>query len=388
MLALPTNVRGMLLMVGASGLLNVQLSMVGKLVESGWPDFPMLSLTLSLQVPCVLAWLCFSRPSLPKLQDLKWLFLAGFFFAGSFVLMVLSVGMGIPIGDFAALNSANVVFAAFLGRMFLNEQLHWLHCVAVLSSISGAVLIAKPAMIFGGGEVNDSTWIGYALALGSGLCDAGIYISMRKTGNCSPAFAMLAFVVAGSVTMLACIPLALGSMQDAFHPLALAPAEASGWIAGLFAFGSVSLVMFALAAQICPASVSATVDTATRMTSGYAAQVILFGASLDPLTISGAVLMFASVATMALLQAPAVPSEPSEESVEIESNKPAQTEDEATTNDDEELESLASFVASEFAGSASHPVALRMRRFAAGSADLSARTIGALTLASAVPASA
>merc|ERR1740133_62603 len=122
------------------------------------------------------------------------------------------------------------------------------------------------------------------------------------------------------------------------------------------------------------------------MTSGYAAQVILFGASLDSLTIGGAVLMFTSVATMALLQAPAVPSEPSEESAEIESNKPAQTEDEANnTNDDDELESLASFVASEFAGSAAHPVALRMRRFVAGSADLPARTIGALALASAVP---
>jgi drug/metabolite transporter (DMT)-like permease len=377
-------IRGMLLMVGAAGLLNVQLVMTGKLIEAGWPDFLMLGLALALQAPCVGLWLAISQPKVPKMQECTWIFLAGIFFSGSFGLMVLALRLGIPIGDFAALNSVNVVFAAFLGRTFLKEQLHCLHFVAVLSSVAGAVLIARPGFIFGAAEgENDSSWLAYVVALCSGFCDAGIYICSRKSSDCSSGFVLLSFTLQGSVTTIACAPLVSGSMWSVLAPLMTSPYEACGWVAALTAVSAVSLIMFVFAAQWCPASLSATVDTATRMTTGYLAQALLFGASLSAFTVGGAALMFASVATMALVQTSSPKSENSAakevSEVALDSTVPEVAHQDEDSNEDETW-SFASFVAAEFAVASPHSTALRMRRFAASNDDLPARTIGALAV--------
>lgn len=381
----------MLLMVGAACLLNVQLAMTSKIVEAGWPEFVMFGLALALQTPCVGVWLAISQPKVPELQDCKWIVLAGLFFSGSFVLMVLALRFSIPMGDFAALNSVNVVFAAFLGRAFLKEQLHCLHFVAVVSSVAGAVLIARPRFIFRSAEgETDPSWIAYVFALCSGFCDAGIYICSRKSSDCSSSFVLLSFTLQGSITTITCTPLVLGSMQSALAPLMTSPDEACGWVAALFAVLGVSLVMFTFAAQWCPASLSATVDTATRMTTGYLAQVLLFGASLSGFTIGGAVLMFVSVVTMTLVQTTSSDSAKSKakevSDITLESSMPVETKHDEDNND-EETESLASFVAAEFAVSSPHSTALRMRHFAARSANLPARTIGALAIVT-VPTSA
>lgn len=372
----------MVLMVGSAGLLNVQLAMTRKLVEAGWPDTVMLGLVLAIQALCMALWLAISQAELPKLQDCKWIVLAGLFFAGSFVLMVLALRLAIPIGDFAALNSVNVVFAAFFGRAFLKEQLHCLHFVAVLSSVAGAVLIARPPFIFESAEgESDTLWIAYVFALCSGVFDACIYICSRKCSSCSSGFILLSFTLQGCVTTIACTPLVFGSMQSALAQFAAFPWEACGWVAASFAVSSGSLVMFTFAAQWCPASLSATVDTATRMSTGYLAQVLLFAASVSGFTIGGAALMFVSVVTMTLVQTSSSDAEtsyPTDVSVAtLESSTSGETKH-SEDNDDEETESLASFVAAEFAAADPHPTPLRLRRLAAKSADLPARTIGAL----------
>merc|ERR1711865_810336 len=95
------------------------------------------------------------------------------------------------------------------------------------------------------------------------------------------------------------------ALQDGGLPFTMLVAEpvmVVAWTAALFVTGLVSILLFTCAAQRCPAAASATIDTATRMISGYAAQVALFAASLDVTTGIGALCMFASVAIMALLQ--------------------------------------------------------------------------------------
>lgn len=170
-------------------------------------------------------------------------------------------------------------------------------------------------------------------------------------------------------------------MQSALAQFAAFPWEACGWVAASFAVSSGSLVMFTFAAQWCPASLSATVDTATRMSTGYLAQVLLFAASVSGFTIGGAALMFVSVVTMTLVQTSSSDAEtsyPTDVSVAtLESSTSGETKH-SEDNDDEETESLASFVAAEFAAADPHPTPLRLRRLAAKSADLPARTIGAL----------
>mmetsp|Transcript_29860 Transcript_29860/g.46593 ORF Transcript_29860/g.46593 Transcript_29860/m.46593 type:complete len:390 (-) Transcript_29860:84-1253(-) len=389
-------------MAGAGLLLNVQLAMMSKLLELGWPDFSLLGAAMVLQGASVAVWLVTAPPPIPTLHECKWVLLAGVSFAGSFSLMVFAVRAGVPIGDFAALNSANVVFAAFLGRIFLKEALRSVHFMAVFSSMVGAVLISKPVVFFGHVEERDvnSAWIGYLLALGSGFCDACIYICSRKCAASSPGLVLLSFTAIGSMVMIACAPFVLESFESAVEPFLASPMEGLGWLAATYAIGVLSLLMFTLAAQWCPAAVSATVDTATRMISGYAAQVFLFGASLDPFTFGGAGLMLCSVVAMALLQ----PSNPSpEECVRHDDFTSCTSESEASKRscrtdgieveegdnpiNEEDSESLASFVAAEFTGSLSHHMSVRFRRSTVNSSDITARTLGAISVG-VVPASA
>lgn len=374
-------VRGMLLMVGSGVVLNIELAILGKLAQSGWPDFPILGFALAAHAACLAAWLVVSQPLLPNLQDCTWLVLAGVCFSASVATMVFAVRMGLPMGDFAALNSANVVFAAFLGRAFLQERLHWLHFVAVGSTVAGAVLISKPAIIFGSDKEAGSMWLAYVLAIISGFFDAGTYICCRKCHNCSSDnFVILSFTALSSMTVFACTPLVMESVTNIWAPFIASPWEGAGWLGLMCILSGASLTCYSLAAQWCPAAVSATVDTATRMSSGYAAQVLLFDASLGPFTIGGAALMFVSVVIMALVQTP-----PAAEETTAAQIAPFDDIAAPKAEDDDENESLASFVAAEFAGAYPHPEALRLRRTSANTVELPARTIGIQGLGAGAP---
>eukprot|EP00929_Paragymnodinium_shiwhaense_P033875 TRINITY_DN18521_c0_g1_i2.p1 TRINITY_DN18521_c0_g1~~TRINITY_DN18521_c0_g1_i2.p1 ORF type:complete len:194 (+),score=43.11 TRINITY_DN18521_c0_g1_i2:271-852(+) len=153
--------------------------------------------------------------------------------------------------------------------------------------------------------------------------------------------------------MFAVIP-AFGGTQGQFDRLEGAPAEATGWVSLVALVGIVSVLMFSAAAQWCPAAVSATVDTATRMVVGYLMQVIFFGGSLDFLTSVGAICMLLSVAIMSLVKPNLEESaEEATQATTSASNAPSSisqdTEASAPRADDaDETESLASFVASEF----------------------------------------
>jgi len=124
------------------------------------------------------------------------------------------------------------------------------------------------------------------------------------------------------------------------------------------------------------------------MISGYAAQVVLFAASLNVHTLVGAVCMFSSVGIMALVQPRA------DEDVSVSTDSDATEVAEAgvvapqLASEDDENESLASFIASEFASPAPRDARsspLRMRRSCVGGEPV-AKTIGSLALASVVSA--
>lgn len=373
----------MMLMVGASLLLNVQLAECKMLTERGLPDFLLISMAMAVQGLCVLAWAAVARPMLPEKGSCKWLLAAGLFFAGSFTAMVLAVRVGLPLGDFAALNSSNIVFATFMGRAFLGERLHWAHSIAVVSSFAGALLIAKPEFLFGSKEgASDEAWLGAALALASGFCDAGIYICARKTEAASPVWLVATFSLFGTVSSFA-----VAALQDGGLPLAVIVAEplmAAGWTMVLFVTGFVGIVLFTCAAQWCPAAASATIDTATRMISGYAAQMVLFAASLNVLTLAGAACMFLSVAIMALMQPQADSNVSDNAASDIAEVVEAGVAAPPLTGEDDDNESLASFIASEFASPAPREprsMPLRMRRSRVGGEPV-AKTIGSLAAAS------
>eukprot|EP00928_Gymnodinium_smaydae_P023008 TRINITY_DN19151_c0_g1_i1.p1 TRINITY_DN19151_c0_g1~~TRINITY_DN19151_c0_g1_i1.p1 ORF type:complete len:390 (+),score=55.39 TRINITY_DN19151_c0_g1_i1:49-1170(+) len=338
------NLWGVLLMIGAAILFNVQLVVITYVTESGWSDLTLLGITSVLFVLLLIPYILFGRRPLPARKESLWIFAVGAFMSLSSISMVIALQLHVQIGDFAALNSSNVVFAALLGRIFLGERLNLGHIIAVVCSLAGAVLISKPAALFGSEQQtsNHPFWIGSVISLFSGLSDACVYISSRRCAKASPEYVMLSFNIQLIVVFVAA---AFASQTWSVVQFVQAPWLGIGWISALFASLIIGGPMFTLAAQQCPAAISATVDTATRMMSGYLFQVVLFGATIDGFTAAGAMLMLASVAAMTLMQLFFPSSMDHEQS---NTAAPVVAEAGAEVECEDDTDSLVSFAASEF----------------------------------------
>merc|ERR1719401_3277471 len=111
--------------------------------------------------------------------------------------------------------------------------------------------------------------------------------------------------------------------------------------------------MISAGAKWCPAAASATLSNAAGMVSAYIAQVVLFGMVPKPITLAGAALMLASIVAMALARGPqpraqdAAPVALPHRAGELREGVP-EAEPSVSAQDDDENESLASFIASEF----------------------------------------
>lgn len=356
---------GILLMMCSGTLLNVLLGICQHLVSIGWPDLFIMAVDNAIVALLALTWLLAHRPALPERSEIKWIFAAGFAFTMSYVCMLLAVRIGISLGDFASLNSTNVVFAALLGRIFLSEPLQAPHVAAAVSSVVGATLISQPEALFGNSGGSAAPWFAYLFAMLSGLGDAGIYICSRRLSDMSPAYLVLSFNAQSAVASFACAASVEGGM--AMHLLAAAPLEAVGWVLGSASVYLISLVVFTLASQWCPAAVSATTDTATRMIVGYGAQLLLGAAPLDGLTLAGAALMLCGVVVMALARTPESVDAPEKETSQPSAAADATAEHVVSEIDDacSDTSSLVSFIASEFTNVAPQPWGsshLRQRR--------------------------
>merc|ERR1719162_408329 len=143
----------------------------------------------------------------PTLKQWKWLFLMSVFGFLSFLFSVLAIRLGASPGDVASLQSVNVVVAAVLGRLFLNERLGPIHLLSLLCSVGGAVLISKPEFIFGGSDEGGAQGalarLGLAFAPMSGFFLASAFVCTRKMGTinmwilpaCTMAISIVGFFV-------------------------------------------------------------------------------------------------------------------------------------------------------------------------------------------------
>jgi drug/metabolite transporter (DMT)-like permease len=273
------------------------------------------------------------------------------------------------------LASINTVVAALLGRAFLGEKLQWMHGIAVLCSISGATLISKPSFIFSSSSVDGSEkWVGYILAAASGLTQACVFISARKSNkssllllNFSPAFfCTLAFGL---------IPLTPVIDDSSLAPVANSPLTAAAFLAMFVSIQFGAMTTNSAASSWCPAAVSATVNTGAKMVSSYIAQSLLFSVVPETLTVCGAALMLSAVVIMAIARLPGRQSAPAvAASSEPEMQPGIQSSDDIP--DDDDNESLASFIAAEFVELTPHEKPVRLRR--PGAHDPEARQIGAV----------
>lgn len=371
----------MLLML-LNGILSTSMTVSGKLLKDmQWPYFRIMCVSTLMVLLTLCARIVATRSQLPECDQLKWLGLRGVFGASTFILMISAVRMGASPGDAASLASINIVIAALLGRVFLGEQLRWTQGIAVVFSLLGSVLITRPALLFGG-RAEATSFSGLALASMSGLTQASLYICARKSSkssllmlNLSPAlFCALVFGI---------LPVTPFVDDYSLAPVVRSPLWAIALVTTFFLIAFGAMATNSAASSWCPAAVSATTSTGSKMVSGYIAQSLLLGRQIEPLTICGAALMLIAVIIMAAARLPGRRA--------VDSSADAATESQATDDhidhmDDDEIESIASFIAAEFVELAPHEKTVRHRRGPDVAASPAAQQIGAAL--SAVAASA
>jgi len=219
--------------------------------------------------------------------------------------------------------------------------------------------------------------LGWTLALLAGVTQALIFITSRKSGNTPVVFLVLSTSIAHAVV---CAILPYTPLVDDFpvERLAASPYKALAVIALLFMAMALSSVFNSAGAKWCPAAVSATMTTAAAIVFGYAAQLLLFDGSLELHSLVGSTLMLLAVVVTTLKRVPKPPVHPvlpvaDGFSAVVTGELGAQGID-----DDNAAESLAAFIAAEFAERAAHEQSPK-RRIRHRATAVAPQTVGALS---------
>jgi len=199
------------------------------------------------------------------------------------------------------------VVAAFLGRIFLKEELRCTHVAAILCSLSGALLITKPGFLVGSPAISGNQVLGYAFALLTGLFKAACCITARSSTDTSVLFVTFSTsCIIGGTTMA--LPY-LSPLDDfSLEKLIDYPFWAACLLLGISSILLLTSLMYSTATQLCPAAISSMVNSAASMVVGYIAQMAVFGSPPGVLTLIGTAFMFIGVAVMAVSRKPDVTS--------------------------------------------------------------------------------
>jgi drug/metabolite transporter (DMT)-like permease len=201
--------------------------------------------------------------------------------------------MGTPLGDIGALISVNSAFAALLGRMFLQESVYARHFVAIILSIGGATLISKPGFLFG--SEDNSSFVGSLCALGSGISMACIFVVSRKAAKISTMMLCISASLQNGLGFMFLPDIFVFISDEPWANVSAKPMEFIGWMSAILTITLVNAAFACTGYKYCPAALSAAVDTAMKMVSGYVMDIIIFNTQPDTFTLVGGLLMLGSV---------------------------------------------------------------------------------------------
>lgn len=316
--------------------------MISKILQAwDWPYFFLAGLSaLCITLGLAITMACQKTYKLQR-REVKWVILRGFFGCGNNVLSVCAVLAGAEVGSVGALGCVNTVVAALLGRLVLGEALGKLHILAVLFSLTGAVLICDPAQAI---SSMGSSLLGNFLALLGGVSLGCMFISSRKSGSASSMMlttsAMLQrCIICWSLHFIPAVP------DGRFELLGKSLPQSFLFFCCLAAAIFLTNILSSVASKKCPAALSSTMMNGSCMAFGYVMDILIFHKVPTKLTVIGAAMMLLAVMTMALTRLP-------RKSARTETHLPTK-EDTATPSSaasaGSRATSLASFVASEFA---------------------------------------
>lgn len=312
--------------------------MISKILQAwDWPYFFLAGLSaLCITLGLAITMACQKTYKLQR-REVKWVILRGFFGCGNNVLSVCAVLAGAEVGSVGALGCVNTVVAALLGRLVLGEALGKLHILAVVFSLTGAVLISDPAHAI---SSMGSSLLGNLLALLAGVSLGCMFISSRKSGSASSMMlttsAMLQrCIICWSLHFIPAVP------DGRFELLGKSLPQSLLFFSCLAAAIFLTNILSSVASKKCPAALSSTMMNGSCMAFGYVMDILIFHKVPTKLTVIGAAMMLLAVMTMALTRLP-------RKSTRTENNLSTK-EDTATPSSVASATSLASFVASEFA---------------------------------------
>ena len=194
-----------------------------------------------------------------------------------------------PLADQRVIFYTSPVYTAILGRIFLKESVSKFDLVAMLLSIGGVVLIARPTFLFGSLGESSSTaqiWVPTLLAVTSAICHACSIVLTRKISKAVGTRVVVFYVaVVGSVISFAASLISNSGFKfphcdtyDAVYVLA----------AGALGYSGQLLVTKALTLE--KAAIISLVRT-TGIAFSFVLQLIVLNVIPDGLSIGGAILV-------------------------------------------------------------------------------------------------
>jgi drug/metabolite transporter (DMT)-like permease len=365
-----TEIAGMLLMAVTAASCSA-CTMLCTLVKDLHIPYYRLSGTAALLLAGGLLLVICVQGEFSKVQrhQWKWIWLRGAFGCATMLLGWTAVVEGAPMGDASALGSVNVVVAALLGRIVLGEPLRFLHILALIASLAGAMIVTRPDDHAAHTQHAESgtAWLGYSLALGAGITSGGLFIASRKSQGISPIVMSFSVSLHEGVTLW--VVATYGLIEDGpVEPILTSPLAGIFWVAALFFLFSTATATMSIGSQLCPAAASSTIYTSVAMSFGYIVQTVLHGQRPTPLKVVGAALMLLAVALIAAARWwQSKESQAKEVDDPLLSGEPVCSSDLPSSStavaECEEVESLASFIAAEFSGvTAAQKRSMRQRR--------------------------
>ena len=194
-----------------------------------------------------------------------------------------------PLADQRVIFYTSPVYTAILGRIFLKESVSKFDVVAIVLSIGGVVLIARPTFLFGSLGESSSTeqiWVPTLLAVTSAICHACSIVLTRKISKAVGTRVVVFYVaVVGSVISFAASLISNSGFKfpdcdtyDAVYVLA----------AGALGYSGQLLVTKALTLE--KAAIISLVRT-TGIAFSFVLQLIVLNIIPDGLSIGGAILV-------------------------------------------------------------------------------------------------
>jgi drug/metabolite transporter (DMT)-like permease len=179
-------------------------SLMSLLVKLAGQRLPAQQVVLARSVVMLLiTWVALRRSGLPVLGERRGLLvLRGLLGFGALTCFYYAL-IHLPLADATVIQYTNPVFAALLAIPFLRERVGWRELLSVAVSLTGVLLIARPAFLFGTDELRLPAFA-LGVALMGAVFSGSAYVTVRKLGQTEHALTIIFYFSA--ISVLASLP--------------------------------------------------------------------------------------------------------------------------------------------------------------------------------------